>query len=157
MKKFLLLSLLAGALLFVGNTAKAQTSAFGSGLLFPLVAGDTATTTDSCIKVITTTAGYRDMGIQVYLNKLSGTPAGKLILLSSMDGVTYTQTDSIALSTPAVNSKTAPKAFLTGQLSKVGTPFTHYIVIVTNTAATSSGQVQVWYTLRKQLDTPSYN
>lgn len=156
MKKFLILSAMFAALVFVSVTAHAQSSPWGNGQEFPLILGDTATTTDSCIKVITATAGYRDLGIQVYLNKLSGTPAGKLILMSSMDGVTYTQTDSIVLSSPPVNSKTAPVAFLTAQLSKVGTPFTHYIVIVTNTAATSSGQVRVWYTLRRSIETQVY-
>lgn len=156
MKKFLLFSLLLGLLSTVAIPAKAQSSPWGNGQLFPLVLGDTATTTDTCIKVITATAGYRDIGIQVYLNKLSGTPAGKLILMSSMDGVTYSQTDSIPLASPPVNSKTAPKAFLTAQLSKTGTPFTHYIVLVTNTVGSSSGQVQVWYTLRREQTTVVY-
>ena len=156
MKKFLLLSALFVALACVSFSAHAQSSPWGSGQLITLSAGDTATTTDSCIKVITATAGYRDFGIQVYVNKISGTPAGKLILMSSMDGVTYIQTDSATLATPAVNSKTTPGAFLTAQLSKTGVPFTHYIVIVTNTAGSSSGQVRVWYTLRREQTTVVY-
>lgn len=153
--KFLLLSLLCG-LLALGNTATAQSSAYGSGQLITLAAGDTLTNVDSVMKVITATGGYRDIGIQVYVNKISGTPAGKLILMSSMDGVTYTQTDSIALSSPQVNSATNPAAFLTAQISKVGAPFTHYLIMVTNTAGSSSGQVRFWYTLRRQLETQVY-
>jgi hypothetical protein len=153
MKKYLILSALFAAFACMSITAHAQSSPYGNGQRFLLAAGDTVTTTDSCIKIINATGGYRDLGVQVYLNKLSGTPAGKLILLSSMDGVTYTQTDSIALASPPVNSKTTPAAFLTAQLSKTGTPFTYYMVIITNTAATSSGQVRVWYTLRRQLTT----
>lgn len=155
MKKFILLSLLCGTLA-VANTAKAQSSPYGSGQLITLAAGDTLNNVDSVMKVITATGGYRDIGIQVYVNKLSGTPAGKLILMSSMDGVTYNQTDSIALASPPVNSSTTPGAFLTAQLSKTGAPFTHYLIMVTNTAGSSSGQVRFWYTLRRQLDTQVY-
>lgn len=156
MKKFLLISALFAAFACVSVTAKAQSSPWGSGQLITLSAGDTLTNTDSVMKVITATAGYRDIGIQVYVNKISGTPAGKLILMSSMDGVTYLQTDSIALASPQVNSATTPAAFLTAQISKSGTPFTHYLVIVTNTAGSSSGQVRVWYTLRRQQETQVY-
>jgi hypothetical protein len=73
-----------------------------------------------------------------------------------MDGVTYVQTDSIALASPPVNSATTPAAFLTAQISKSGAPFTHYMIMVTNTAGSSSGQVRFWYTLRRQLTTQVY-
>jgi hypothetical protein len=156
MKKFLLLSLLAGAMLFLNMTAKAQTNPFGNGQQVPLAAGDTLTNVDSVMKFISAGAGYRDIGIQVYVNKLTGTPAGKLILMSSMDGVTYLQTDSIALASPQVNSAVTPAAFLTAQLSKTGAPFTHYMVMVTNTAASTTAQVRVWYTLRREQVTQVY-
>lgn len=154
MKKILLFSLLLGALSIVSVDAKAQSNPFGNGQVFPLIAGDTLVNVDSVMKIVTATAGYRDIGIQVYVNKISGTPAGKLILMASMDGVTYTQTDSIALSTPPTNSATIPVAFLTAQITKSGAPFTHYLVMVTNTAASSSGQVKVWYTLRREQVVP---
>lgn len=156
MKKLLVFSLLLGFLFTVTATAKAQTSPFGNGQLITLAAGDTLVNVDSVMKFITTTAGYRDIGIQVYVNKLTGTPAGKAILMSSMDGVTYLQTDSIALASPQVNSAVTPKAFLTAQFSKTVAPFTHYMVMVTNTASTTTAQVQVWYTLRREQVTQVY-
>lgn len=156
MKKYLILSALFAVLGCMSITAHAQSNPYGNGQLITLSAGDTLTNVDSVMKFINATGGYRDIGIQVYVNKLSGTPAGKLILMSSMDGVTYTQTDSIALSSPQVNSATTPAAFLTGQISKSGSPFTHYLIMVTNTAGSSSGQVRFWYTLRRQLTTQVY-
>lgn len=155
MKKFLFLSLLCGVLALF-NVVKAQSSPYGSGQLITLAAGDTLNNVDSVMKIITATGGYRDIGIQVYVNKISGTPAGKLILMASMDGISYVQTDSIALASPPVNSATTPAAFLTAQISKTGAPFTHYLIMVTNTASSSSAQVRFWYTLRRQLETQVY-
>lgn len=157
MKKFLLLSLLAGAMLCFNSTAKAQTNVYGSGQLFPLIAGDTLVNVDTVMKVITTTAGYRDMGVQVLVTTLTGTPAGKLILLGSMDGLTYTATDSIALSAKQVNSAIPTGgANLTAFVWKTGVPFSHYMVMATNTASTTTAIVRVWYTLRREQVTPVY-
>lgn len=157
MKNVLIASILCVAAIFTVKPASAQTSAFGSGLLIPLAAGDTLVNVDSVMKFITTTAGYQVVGIHALVNKISGTPAGKLILMGGDDGVNYLESDSMTLVTPPVNSATTPTAFLEGQITKTSAPFSHYLIMVTNTASTSSAQVRIWYTLRKTIVTPSLN
>lgn len=144
MKKFLIL---CAVMLGIGHFAQAQ---FGKAYTFPLVKGDTATTTDTVFKSFTTTAGYSVVGIQASIAKLTGTPAGKVLLYQSIDGVNYIETDSVSLAAPIISSATPGTSFLTGQIQKtVGTPMVYYIVAVTNTAGSSSGVATVSYTIRR--------
>jgi hypothetical protein len=140
MKKFLiLLSVVVGMV----STTIAQRAT-----LFPLVAGDTLTTSssrDTVTKVITVTAGYSALGIQVVTTKVSGTVAGKAYLYSSLDGTNYTLTDSSA----AFANQTTNTAFFT----KTTTPYVYYKVTVQDaiggSTSTQANIVRVYYVLRK--------
>jgi len=140
MKKFLiLLSVVVG----IASTTMAQRAT-----LFPLVAGDTLTTSssrDTVTKIITATAGYSALGVQVVTTKVSGTVAGKAYLYSSLDGTNYTLTDSSA----AFANQTTNTAFFT----KTTTPYTYYKVTVQDaiggSTSTQANIVRVYYVLRK--------
>jgi hypothetical protein len=140
MKKFLSLLLVAG--LFTASEAKAQ-----SATLMPLVAGDSISTSsslDTVSKVISATAGYSALGIQVVTTKVSGTVAGKAYLYSSLDGTNYVVTDSSS----AFANQTTNTAFFT----KVTTPYTYYKVQVRGADGAASTQVnivRVYYVARR--------
>lgn len=146
MKKILILvSLFVGLVI----TASAQ-----RGTLLPLVGsatanvGDTISTSaglDTVQKIITLTAGYSALGIQVNTTKVSGTVVGKAYLYSSIDGVNYVVTDSSAA---FVNQTTNVATFTkTG-----GIPYVFYRVDVRAADGANSTQVnivRVWYVARK--------
>jgi hypothetical protein len=138
MKKFLALILVAG----IALSAASQTAT-----LMPLKAGDTLVTSsskDTVTKVITATAGYSALGIQVNATKVSGTINAKAYLYSSLDGTNYNLTDSSA----AFADQTTNVAWFT----KVTTPYTYYQVQVRNSTGvntTQSAIVRIYYVLRK--------
>lgn len=115
--------------------------------LMPLVAGDTLSASaslDTVQKVISVTAGYSALGIQVVATKLSGTVVGKAYLYSSLDGTNYILTDSSS----AFANQTTNTAFFT----KVTTPYTKYRVDVRSadgSATTQSVKIRVYYVARK--------
>jgi len=114
--------------------------------VFPLIAGDTISTSaslDTVSKIITATAGYSAIGIQVVGTRVSGTVTAKAYLYSSLDGSNYIITDSSA-------------AFTTGTISyaftKTTSPYVYYKVMVRNVGASTSTEaliVRVYYVLRK--------
>lgn len=127
---------------------------FGTALTLPLIAGDTLNNVDTVFKAITTTAGYRDLGVQVLIKKISGTVAGKLILWGSMDGINYVATDSMSYALTTPSSLITPTFDNLAYVNKSGTPFTNYAILCTSTG-TISAQVRVKYTLRRQQVTIS--
>ena len=138
------------AFLLIGVASKAQ---FGSAATFPLVQGDTLTNTDTIAKVITASAGYNAIGIQVKVNVLSGTLAGKVYLYASMDTRNYALIDSASYaSVPAgaTNSVFGPSAGYThvAILNETKAPFTRYLIAPVS-SGTVSAPIQVSYTLRK--------
>jgi hypothetical protein len=140
MKKFLIiLSMVVG----VAFSATAQYAT-----LMPLKVGDTISTSssrDTVTKVITATAGYSALGIQVVTTKVSGTVAGKAYLYGSLDGINYTLTDSSA----AFADQTTNTAFFI----KTTTPYVYYRVRVQDaiggSTSTQANIVRVYYVLRK--------
>jgi hypothetical protein len=140
MKKFLiLLSVVVG----FASTTIAQRAT-----LFPLIAGDTLTTSssrDTVTKIFTATAGYSALGIQVVTTKVSGTVAGKAYLYSSLDGTNYNLTDSSA----AFANQTTNSVWFT----KTTTPYVYYKVTVQDaiggSTSTQANIVRVYYVLRK--------
>lgn len=142
MKKLIFMMLMSFSLI---ASTQAQ---FGSAKLMTVVVGDTVSTSsslDTVSKVITATAGYSAMGIQVIGTKVSGTITAKAYLYSSLDGSGYLLTDSAAA---FANSAGAQSVFFT----KTTTPYVYYKVMVRNVGATGSTEalaVKVYYTLRK--------
>jgi archaellin len=139
MKKIVLF--LMALALFAGATQAQSTT------VFPLVAGDSISTSnslDTVSKTISVTAGYSTLGIQVVTTKISGTVAGKAYLYASMDGTNYVLTDSSA----AFANQTTNTALF----SKSPTPYRYYQVQVRTQGADGSTQVnrvRVYYALRK--------
>jgi hypothetical protein len=141
MKKIMfLLVMMASVLSF---TAQAQRAT-----LFPTIAGDTVSTSaslDTVSKVITVTAGYSALGIQVVGTKVSGTITAKAYLYSSLDGSAYVLTDSAAA---FANSAGAQSVWFT----KTTTPYVFYKVMVRNIGASTSTEalaVKVYYVARR--------
>lgn len=138
------------AFLLIGVASKAQ---FGSAATFPLVQGDTLTNTDTIAKVITASAGYNAIGIQVKVNVLSGTLAGKVYLYASMDTRNYALIDSanyVVIPAGATGSVFGPPIGYTNvaTLNETKAPFTRYL-IASVSSGTVSAPIQVSYTLRK--------
>lgn len=137
--------------LLIGFVSKAQ---FGQAATFPLVKGDTLNNVDTVAKVITATAGYADIGVQVKVNVLSGTLTGKVYLYASMDNRNYALIDSSANYAPIPAGATgstfgAPNGYThTATIRERGVPFTYYLVAPVS-SGTVSAAVQVSYTLRK--------
>lgn len=115
--------------------------------LFPLVAGDTLSATagmDTVTKVITVSAGYSALGVQVVATKLTGTPAAKAYVYGSLDGVNYNLTDSSGAFTDITTN--------TAYFTKVTVPYVYYKVQVRPmglASTTQTTQVRVYYVLRK--------
>jgi hypothetical protein len=82
MKKIIVLL----AIVLSGIAAHAQ---IGSAIKLPLKAGDTILNAGTTNRVIKFTGGYSGANIQVNVTLVSGTGAGTLTLLSSLDGVNY--------------------------------------------------------------------
>lgn len=143
MKKFIVLFI--SIVLSFG--AKAQ---FGSAATFGLVAGDTLANVDTVQKIIKATAGYNAIGIQVNVNKLSGTLTGKVYLSQSFDGANYQITDSASYIPTITSSYSTPTYTNTAIIEKQTVPGVWYRVWATSTT-TVSAPVQVWYTLRKNI------
>lgn len=135
MKKNLLAALLMVGLSFAYQ-AKAQ---YGSSKLMTIVAGDTVSTSssmDTVSKVITATAGYSALGIEVIATKVSGTVTSKAYLYGSLDGSVYNLTDSA--SAAFANSAGAQSVFFT---KTAGLPYTHYRVQVRQPTTAGSSEV----------------
>lgn len=142
MKKFISLMLVIGLFITSATAQKAS--------LMAIATGDTVSTSsalDTVSKVITVTAGYSALGIQVVGTKVSGTITAKAYLYGSLDGSTYAVTDSA--SAAFANSAGAQSVFFT---KTGGLPYVYYKVQVRNVGATTSTEalaVKVYYVLRK--------
>jgi hypothetical protein len=126
---------------FVAIAINAQ---FGAPYQFPVVAGDTITNTGTASKIITVTAGYNAMGIQVVLTKTSGTAAGTVTLYGSLDGTNYV---ALGDTLGGRDAATVSKLFKYDT-----TPYWKYKVTFTG-AGTMVTKWKVYYTLRKVATT----
>ena len=138
--------------LLVISVSFASQAQFGRAAAFQLSAGDTLTNTDTISKVITATAGYNAMGVQVLINKLSGTLTGKAIIYQSLDGINYQQTDSVTTFSgiPSWSVGSAPTYTNSAYFQKVTVPGVYYKVSIIS-SGTVSAPIKVLYTLRKDI------
>lgn len=145
MKKifYMLVVLLA----LTGYKASAQ---YGNALTLPLIAGDTLNNVDTVTKLIRITGGFSGLGVQVNLNKISGTVAGKAYLWQSLDGSNYLLTDSASYTTLSTTqpSLATPTVTASAIFQKALVPSTYYLVEAVS-SGTVSMQVKVLYTTRK--------
>ena len=132
-------------LLFVVGIAMATQAQRAT--LMPLAAGDTivaSSSMDTVTKIITASAGYSALGIQVNATKASGTVSLKAYLYGSLDGTNYNLTDSSS----AFADQTTNVAYFT----KTTTPYVYYKVQVRPMGLASTTQnvrVRVYYVARK--------
>jgi len=139
------------SLVVLSFVTKAQT---GQAYSIPTVQGDTLNNADTVSKVVKATAGYSAIGIQVNLNKISGTVAGKAYLYQSQDGYNYALTDSASYTTaPWFGSKGAYSALVptythVAYFQKQTSPSTYYLVKAVS-SGTVSAAVKVLYTSRQ--------
>jgi hypothetical protein len=131
MKKFLFLAL-ALAITFAANAQ--------SVTLMPLVLGDTIVNTGTVSKVFTASAGYSGAAIQVVLNKISGTGAGTVQPMGSLDGVNYVNIGS---------AFTITNVALQTQTFYLTPPLPQYIKILSTGSGTEAVQQRVYYVLRR--------
>jgi hypothetical protein len=123
---------------FVASVTNAQ---YGQAVQLKVIAGDTITNTGTANKIITCTAGYRDIAIQPVVTKTSGTVAGNTILYGSLDGTNYISLGDTLKST---DQTTNTKIF-----THTGTPYVYYKVVITG-SGTMVARWKVWYILRKE-------
>lgn len=118
--------------------------------MLPLVAGDTLNNTDTVTKVIKVTSGYSCGSIQVNLNKISGTVAGKAYLYQSLDGFNYQVSDSATYATlsTTVPAIATPSVTAIAVFQKTMLPSVYYAVVATS-SGTVSAQIRVLYTSRR--------
>lgn len=144
MKKILAILIMTAGMLSFTNESKAQ---YGEAALFPLIAGDSISTSsslDTVSKVFRTTAGYSAIGVQVNGTRISGTVTVKAYLYGSMDGTNYVVTDSSAAFD---NSGTSARFF-----TKVTSPYTYQKIQVRGPDGAASTQLirmRFYYTIRK--------
>ncbi len=142
MKKFGILLVMIVAMLSF-TEVKSQ-----NATLMSLAAGDTVATStslDTVSKVISVTAGYSALGIQVKATKVGGTVTAKAYLYSSLDGSAYNLTDS---ATAFANASGAQSVWFT----KITTPYTYYKVQVRPPGSTATSEtlaIRVYYVLRR--------
>src|SRR4051812_30981970 len=139
MKKLIaLLMLTFGLFVLTKQTAHAQ-----NATLFPLIAGDTLTNTDTLYKTISVTAGYAVMGVEVDVTKISGTIAGNLVLMGSLSGGNYTpvQGDTVAV----LGNTTGTAVY---RFKRLAPEVTSYRLLFIS-SGTQSYVPRVYYTLKK--------
>jgi len=145
MKKLILyLSVLMIVFISLTDRMEAQVAS-----TLPIIAGDTVSTStslDTVSKVITVSAGYSALGIQVEGTKTTGTITAKAYLYSSLDGTTYNLTDSSAA---FANSAGTQAVWFT---KTGGLPYVYYKIQVRPPGASASTEglaIRIRYVLRK--------
>ena len=136
MKKIILL------LFLVAFVASAAISQSGVAYQFPVIAGDTITTTGTANKILKASGQYKAIGIQPVITKVSGTVGGNCILYASQDGTNYKSTgDTLKCTDQTTN---------TALIKVVDPAYTYYKLVYTGTG-TMVAKWKVWYTERKQM------
>lgn len=132
MKKILFLALVICSLSF---TSKAQ-----NATLMPLVQGDTAVNAGTVSKIISATGGYSGVAIQAKDTKISGTLAGTIQIMGSLDGVNY---ELIGSAFTVTDVATQTKTFY------ISAPLPPFIKVLQTGSGTMSAQLRVYYVFRR--------
>ena len=148
MKKLFALIMVVIVLSFTSQT-KAQS---GFSYTFPTIAGDSLVNADSVFKVISVTAGYSSVGIQVSIKKGTGTLDGKFYLYKSVNGSAFILSDSASF-TALASLNTSYTGSVGGMthtaIIEKSTPAgTKFIVAATQAGTLTSSPVKVSYTAR---------
>lgn len=139
--------MLMGMMFFITSQSNAQ---FGSAACFPVIAGDSLVTADSVFKLISVTAGYNALGVQVSVKKASGTLDGKLYLYKSIGGTNYVLSDSASLSAVPTAALISNGGYThTAIIEKVAPAGSKYLAVVTQTGSLTASPTKFCVTSRK--------
>jgi hypothetical protein len=101
---------------------------------------DTLTNADTIVKNITLSTTANGIILQPVVTRVSGTAAGKVVLLQSIDGTNFIRTDSIAFTNVVTNT-----AFITKSQ-----PLAPYYQLQFISSGTTVLWPQLWYFVRKE-------
>lgn len=104
------------------------------------VGTDTLTNADTIVKNLTLSTTANGIILQPVITRVSGTAAGKVVLLQSVDGTNFIRTDSISLSNVVTNT-----AFITKSQ-----PLAPYYRVEFVSSGTTVLWPQLWYFIRKE-------
>lgn len=125
--------------LFVSVLLLTAMSGFGQTSQIEFTAGDTLTNADTIVKDITISNSTEALLLQPVVTRVSGTAAGKVVVLQSVNGVNYIRTDSVTLSNVVTN---------TAFISKVSPVATYYRIEFISSGTTALIP-RLWYYQRK--------
>ena len=127
--------LLLSLVVLISFSASAQTtqSVYFSG-------ADTLTNADTIVKNLTLSTTANGIILQPVVTRVSGTAAGKVVLLQSIDGTNFIRTDSIAFTNVVTN---------TGFITK-SQPLAPYYRVEFVSSGTTVLWPQLWYFIRKE-------
>lgn len=116
-------------------SASAQTTQ-----VVPSVGSDTLTNADTLTKSITVSTTANGIILQPVVTRVSGTAAGRVVLLQSVDGTNFIRTDSIAFTNVVTNT-----AFITKSQ-----PLAPYYQVQFISSGTTVLWPRLWYFTRKE-------
>jgi hypothetical protein len=106
----------------------------------PFVGVDSLINTDTVTKDLTLSTTLNGIILQPVITRVSGTAAGKVVLLQSIDGANFIRTDSITISNLATNTA----FFIKSQ------PTALYYKVQFTSSGTTTLWPQLWYLPRKE-------
>jgi hypothetical protein len=127
--------LLLALVVLISVSASAQTTQSVS-----FSGADTLTNADTIVKNITLSTTANGIILQPVVTRVSGTAAGKVVLLQSIDGTNFIRTDSIAFTNVVTNT-----AFITKSQ-----PLAPYYQLQFISSGTTVLWPQLWYFVRKE-------
>jgi hypothetical protein len=104
------------------------------------IGSDTLTNADTIVKNITLSTTANGIILQPVVTRVSGTAAGRVVLLQSIDGTNFIRTDSIAFTNVVTNT-----AFITKSQ-----PLAPYYQLQFISSGTTVLWPQLWYFVRKE-------
>lgn len=101
---------------------------------------DTLTNADTTVKNLTLSVTANGIILQPVVTRVSGTAAGKMVLLQSVDGTNFIRTDSIAFTNVVTNTAFISKS----------QPLAPYYRVEFISSGTTVLWPQLWYFIRKE-------
>lgn len=127
--------LLISLVVLLSVSASAQTT---QSVTF--IGSDTLTNADTIVKNLTLSTTANGIILQPVVTRVSGTAAGKVVLLQSIDGTNFIRTDSIAFTNVVTNT-----AFITKSQ-----PLAPYYRVEFVSSGTTVLWPQLWFFIRKE-------
>jgi hypothetical protein len=104
------------------------------------IPADTLTNADTVVKNITLSTTLNGIVLQPVVTRISGTAAGKMVLLQSIDGTNFIRTDSVSFTNVVTNTAFISKS----------QPTALYYRVEFISSGTTKLWPQLWYLSRKE-------